>query len=110
MKSCVFKFSISLAFILFFSFAIPCYGFYIQDTTKTDSADYTNVDVIVETEWAGKDKNIDVTVYVKKENNQPSVIVMTKNHHTHCEVAIIPGVIIRIYDHKTGKLLKTYKR
>ena len=79
-----------------------------QDTTKADSADYTHADVVVTTEWSGTEKNTDVSVYIEYKDNKPSVLLMIKEHQ-RCEIILISGVSAKIYDHKTGKLLKTFK-
>jgi hypothetical protein len=87
------------------------------DTTKTDTAkidtikekapDFTNVDVVVETEWGTSEKTENVNVFVYLEAEHPH-ITMSENKHKQCELRIIKGITIKIYDRKTGKLLKSY--
>lgn len=84
----------------------------IADTTKIDTINgkapaFTNVDVVVETEWGTSEKTENVKVYVFLEAKYPHLI-MTENKHKQCELRIVKGITIKIYDRKTGKKLKTY--
>ena len=80
-----------------------------QDTVKKEKPDFSSVDVVVEYDWSGPEKNIGVDVFVKKENGKPAVIIMIKGEVRRCEVELISGVVVKIYDPKTNKILKTYK-
>jgi len=80
----------------------------IADTVNEERPDFTNVDVLVETEWSDPEKNVNVDVFVNLKDKYPH-IVMREMDHKLCEVRILKGVVIKILDHKTGKLLKTYK-
>lgn len=87
------------------------------DTTKADSTqietpkevppDFTDVDVIVETEWSEPEKTSNVNVYLHLKDEHPH-ITMSPNSHQQCDIRIIKGITIKILDSKTGKLLKKY--
>jgi hypothetical protein len=91
------------------SFTTSVHAYFAQDTTKADSADYTHADVVVTTEWSGTEKNSDVSVYIEYKDKKPSTLLMIKEHK-RCEIILMPGVTAKIYDNKTGKLLKTFKQ
>jgi hypothetical protein len=80
-----------------------------QDTVKTDKPVFTNVDVVVEYDWSEPEKNNGVDVFVKKESGKISAVIMVKTDVRRCEVELISGVVVKIIDPKTKKLLKTYK-
>ena len=80
----------------------------VADTVE-QAPDFTGVDVVVETEWSDPEKNENVDVFVDLKGKHPH-IVMQEVDHKLCEVRILKGVVIKIYDHKTGKLMKTYKK
>jgi type 1 fimbria pilin len=91
-----------------------------SDTTQTDTAQtqiiqsdtsttYTHVDVVVETEWGGPEKNEDVTAEVGFKDGKPDHVVMRGVRYKQCEITLMEGMTVKIYNHKTGKLLKTYK-
>lgn len=77
------------------------------DTPKEKAPDFTNVDVVVETEWGTSDKTEDVNVFVYLNAEHPH-LALSENKHKKCELRIMKGIVIKIYDRKTGKLLKTY--
>lgn len=79
----------------------------VADTVEERGPDFTGVDVVVETEWSETEKNVNVDVFVNLKDKHPN-IVMREVDHKLCEVRILKGVVIKILDHKTGKLLKTY--
>lgn len=107
-------------FIIMFSIALFSYANAAlqTDTTKTDSTqidtlqevppDFTGVDVIVETEWGEPEKTENVDVFLHLKDKQPHII-MSADKHKQCEVRIFKGITVKIVDHKTGKLLKTYR-
>lgn len=91
-----------------------------SDTTQTDttqtqiiqsdtSITYTHVDVVVETEWGDPEKNEDVTAEVGFKDGKPDHVVIMGARHKKCEVTLMEGMTVKIYNRKTGKLLKTYK-
>jgi len=77
------------------------------DTVKKVLPDFTNVDVVVETEWGDPEKTSNVDVYVHLKDKHPH-IAMIPDNHKQCEIRIIKGITIKILDNKTGKLLKKY--
>ena len=85
-----------------------------QDSSVTDSIkqpvpDYSNVNVLVESEWGTSDKTENVDVFLKKEKGKYTEIVMKKSNHQECIVELIPGLKVKIINRKTGKILKTIK-
>ena len=86
----------------------------IQDSSVTDSIkqpapDYSNVNVLVETEWGTSDKTEKVDVFLKKEKGKYTEIVMRRSNHQECFVELVPGLVVKIIDRKTGKIVKTIK-
>jgi hypothetical protein len=81
----------------------------IADTAKAEVPDFTGVDVVVETEWSQPEKNTNVDVFVNLKDKHPHIVIREVNHKL-CEVRILKGVVIKIFDHSTSKLLKTYKK
>lgn len=81
------------------------------DTTQAEESkpDYTNVHVIIESEWMGADttENVDVFLYLK--GDKPS-ITMKSGGHKECNIFLAKGVTVKILDSKTGKLIKKYSR
>jgi len=78
------------------------------DTVKEVSPDFIGVDVIVESEWGEPDTTLNANVFAYLEDKHPH-ITMKQGKGRQCEVRIMKGITIKILDHKTGKLLKTYK-
>ena len=90
-------------------------SFFATDTTATDSLktprpDFINVNVTVETAWGTTDKSVNVNVFVKMKGKKPSEIVLMKGQHQECSVELIEGVMVKITDPKSGRLLKRYGR
>lgn len=85
------------------------------DTTRTQiiqsdsSTTYTHVDVVVETEWGNPEKNENVTAEVVFKNGKADYVAMTGKRYKKCEITLMEGMKVKIYERKTGKLLKTYK-
>jgi hypothetical protein len=80
------------------------------DSLKTPRPDFTNVNVIVETAWGTIDKSVNVDVFVKMEGKKPSEIVLMKGQHQECSIELVEGVMVKITDPKSGRLLKRYGR
>jgi hypothetical protein len=81
----------------------------IADTAKEEVPDFTGVDVVVETEWSDPEKNANVDVFVNLKDKHPHILIREVDHKL-CEIRILKGVVIKIFDHSTGKLLKTYRK
>ncbi len=86
-----------------------------QDTTVADSIaapvpDFEGVNVIVETDWGTTDKTENVDVFITKGKNKHTDIVMRKSNHQECIVELVSGIVVKIVDRKTGKVLKTFKK
>ena len=117
MKLSAFSFLLTV-FIFFYCNRVEAATF--SDTTQTDttqtqivqsdtSITYTHVDVVVETEWGDPEKNEDVTAEVGFIDGKPDHVVFMGARHKKCEISLMEGMTVKIYNHKTGKLLKTYK-
>ena len=79
------------------------------DSVKTAAPDYTDVDVVVKTDWGTTDKTKNVDVFIRKERGKHTEIVMKKSEHQECIVELVPGIVVQIINSKTGKVLKTIK-
>lgn len=110
---------VSIIFVFFFLFT-NSHAATFSDTTQTDttqpqiiesdtSITYTHVDVVVETEWGDPEKNEDVTAEVGFKDGKPDHVIFMGARHKKCEISLMEGMQVKIYNHKTGKLLKTYK-
>ncbi len=85
-----------------------------QDTAAVDSIkkpvpDYKSVNVIVETDWGTTDKTENVDVYIKKQKGKHTDLILKKSEHQECIIELVSGMVVKIVDRKTGKILKTYK-
>jgi hypothetical protein len=82
-----------------------------SDFSKPSAAPkYSNVDVVVEFEWSPEPiKSEDVNVIEITKNEKPTALLLMKGLKKESELSIVKGVTIKVYDHKTGELLKTYK-
>jgi hypothetical protein len=85
-----------------------------RDTTAADSIkkpapDYKDVNVIVETDWGTTDKTEHVDVILRTGKNNHKEIVMQKSTFQECVVELVSGMVVKIVDSKTGKVLKTVK-
>lgn len=80
------------------------------DTTKTNKTEYRNVDVQVKTDWGWLEKFEDVNAELKNKNRKPCKIIIMKkeDERKQCEIQILEGVNIGIFDHDSGKLLMNY--
>ena len=86
---------------------------FIQDTTQTDTVrqaapDFEKVNVTVETEWGTSDKHENVDVRLVREGKKVKEVVVIKKF-SECSVSLIPGVIVKIIDPETGKVLRRFK-
>jgi hypothetical protein len=78
------------------------------DSLKKAEPDFSNVTVLVETEWGPTDKQDGVDVFVIMKGKKPVEIEMIKGIHQKCSVSLMSGVTVKILDSKTGQLLKKY--
>ena len=86
-----------------------------QESTEPDSTGkstvvYEHVDVVIDYGWGDPERLNDVhaeAILIYKKATK--VVVEMPGHKGQLTVALIHGVKVRIYDHRTGKLLKTYE-
>lgn len=79
------------------------------DTIKKPAPDYKDVNVIVETDWGTTDKTEHVDVILRTDKNKHQEVVMQKSTFQECVVEVLPGMVVKIVNSKTGKVLKTLK-
>ena len=73
-----------------------------------EDIEYTNVNVVMETEWGEPEEVINVDVVVLSLTDGTKQIVLFRKFNKIMEISIIEGVKVKILDTDTGKLLKTY--
>jgi hypothetical protein len=97
--------------MMFILFNNLLFGMVQTDTTqaKDIKPDYTNVHVIIQSEWMGSDTTENVDVFLNLEGDKPS-ITMKSGGHKECNIFFAKGVTVKILDGKTGKLIKKYSR
>lgn len=92
----------------------------VSDTTQTDTTQtqviesdttivFTHVDVVVETEWGEPEKNENTTAELILKDGKAEKLIFMGEQHKKCEVTVMEGLTIKIYNRKTGKLIKTIK-
>lgn len=97
-----------LSIALFTFFAVMLLGSAVQasvyqDTTATDTV-YKSVDVEVIYEWGDPERDNDVSVQVPKDTRHVEKIVIIQESR-RCEISLMKGVRVKIYDHKSKKLI-----
>jgi len=102
-------------FLIFFLTSNICISYssanvsFAQDSTEKVVPTYKNVDVVIETDWAEPDKSENVDVIIKSGDKKTTGLIIIYRDFQRCEITLIPGIVVRIYAHKTGKLIKTLK-
>ena len=96
-------------------FTSPLLAFYsiAQDTTQADTVrqvqpDYVNVNVLIETEWGTSDKHENVDVRLNWSGKKVTEVVII-NKYSECSIILIEGVVVKIIDPKSGKVIKRFK-
>jgi hypothetical protein len=93
--------------LLVFLFIITAYTNTTKKIPKPIKPDYENVDVFVECDWGTNENMVQAKVFDKSKTENPFLLIY-KNNGVHDELLLIKGIIVRIFDHESGKLLKTY--
>ncbi|MGD9898364.1 MAG: hypothetical protein AB7T22_04465 [Calditrichaceae bacterium] len=70
--------------------------------------DFKNVNVVVEYEWKDSETLEKVEVYLHLDTKEPYVEIIASEFRK-CEISIIEGITVKIFDSQTGKLLKAIK-
>jgi hypothetical protein len=73
-----------------------------------EDLEYTNVNVIMETEWSEPEEVINVDVIVLQMTDGTKQIVLFRKFNKIMEITVLDGVKVKVIDADTGKLLKTY--
>ena len=81
----------------------------VVDTHATMKPDYEDVNVVVETDWGTSDKTENVDVFIRIEKGKRTEVVMRKSEHQECIVELVSGMVVKIIDRKSGKVLKTFR-
>jgi len=79
------------------------------DTIKKPAPDFKDVNVVVETDWGTTDKTEHVDVFIRTGKSNHKEIVMQKSTFQECIVEVVSGMVVKIVNSKTGKVLKTLK-
>ena len=77
-----------------------------NEYVSIDEPNFEGVDVVVETAWGTTDKIESVDVLVLFKNQKPTGLVMARDRQKISEVTLVEGVVVKLLDHQTGKVLK----
>ncbi len=80
-----------------------------SDYVTISDPNFENVDVVLETDWGTSEKTESVDVLVVNVNDEPAQLILARKKVKLSEISIMEGVVIKIYNHETGELLKTYR-
>ena len=80
-----------------------------SDYVSISDPNFEGVDVVIETDWGTSEKTESVDVLVVNVNDEPVQLILAKKKKKISEISIMEGVVIKIFDHDTGELLKTYR-
>ncbi|MCK6622704.1 MAG: hypothetical protein HUU32_18660 [Calditrichaceae bacterium] len=120
MKQQTFYLFLMGAFLCALLTAGPARAGVLSDTTRADTTEtqvvesdtnvvYTNVDVVVESDWSKPERTERVSVEILFKNKKPDKVLMKGAGYKMCEITLMEGMTVKIINHKTGKLIKTYK-
>jgi len=75
-----------------------------------EDLEYTDVNVVMETEWTDPEQvnNVDVVVLALSDGTKQ--IVLFRKYEKIMEISVIDGVKVKIFDSDNGKLLKTFSK
>ncbi len=98
---------------IFFISPLPAFYSIVQDTTQVDTVsqvqpDYVNVNVFAETEWGASDKHENVDVRLNWSGKKVTEVVII-NKNLEFSIILIEGVVVKIIDPKSGKVIKRFK-
>ena len=89
-------------------FTIVCVVLFGALLFADDDLEYTNVNVVMETEWSDPEEVANVDVVVLSLTDGTKQVVLFRKFNKIMEITIIDGVKVKVHDADTGKLLKTY--
>ncbi len=95
-------------FVLMIGSNASAAGFSVDADTTEIKPDFKNVNVVVEYEWKDSETLEKVDVYLHLDAKEPNVELIASEFRK-CEISIIDGIVLKIFDSQTGKLLKTIK-
>jgi len=102
------KYQIVLFIVIFFAL-IAFANAGESDYVTISDPNFENVDVVMETDWGTSEKTESVDVLVVNVNDEPAQLILARKKVKLSEISIMEGVVIKIYNHETGELLKTYR-
>jgi len=75
-----------------------------------EDLEYTNVNVVLETEWMEPEEvnNVDVVILALSDGSKQ--IVLFRKYEKIMEITVIEGVKVKIFDADNGKLLRTFSK
>ena len=76
----------------------------VYDTTLV----YPNVDVTVETEWGDPEKIEKINLEINYVNDQPVSLHYHDELNEKIDIRIINGMKIKVYDHATKEVIKSF--
>ena len=71
------------------------------------SPTFSDVDVLIKCKWSGNERFEEVDVVDNTKSITPHLVIL-EGEHRRAEIRIIKGVEVLIFNHRSGKLLKTY--
>lgn len=77
------------------------------DTTLDGHPYYKNVDVLINYGWGDPERINNVNAIIKMEKKVAVAVIVEKPGGTKIEFTLKYGIVIKLFDHKTGKLLRT---
>jgi hypothetical protein len=80
-----------------------------SDYVSLSDPNFENVDVVIETAWGTTEKTESVDVLVVNVNDEPAQLILARKKQKLSEISLMDGVVIKIYNHDTGELIKTYQ-
>jgi hypothetical protein len=96
-----------LLVVCFLLFVANTYSLQLNQIPGPANPKYENVDVFIECDWGANENMVQATVFDKTKSENPHLLIYEKSG-LHDEVLLIEGIIVRIFDHDSSKLLKTY--
>jgi len=102
------KFQLLPYVILFFAFVVYAHAGG-SDYVSLSDPNYENVDVVIETAWGTTEKTESVDVLVVNVNDEPAQLILARKKQKLSEISLMDGVVIKIYNHDNGELIKTYQ-
>jgi hypothetical protein len=92
-----------VVFVLALTFCLAAFADTYED-------EYENVDVVMEMAWSDAIKTVGVNVVVISHNEEPVQLVLMKKKQKVCEITLMDGVVVKVYNHESGELVATFSK